>query len=951
MACARLGIRSILSGALLSLAAGTGAATEERIVGAAPVKLEFARGPELRMGLVIGSLPQPVEGHVVLLPHNAIYSSDLQFPRAVKNLSEREGQILELPAIDLPASADTVRSLHAVWLPWRGDVGTAACIGRVQPGNAIRIATLAAGASEPAYVAGQVLQAGGDRFQVSIEKGVRLGDPVFVDSGFDPKWRALGIVTSAAGPGRAWVASLRAIFRGMPPESTWALHPLGLCDGVEGERGMQSVSSSFKPLFLSALKDIFVRDSVPDIAGLRTTMQKHWPGISGYLARPGIEHYYFSPRLPPDAQMDQFWQSMVAIMDNQMGMRTPAGAIGPAVRIRTRLGEEEPARGWAVALSHLKSGSYSSIVLVTANHLVEPVGGKERDVQAYFPFLQGFGLPAKRFPVADRALDLAVLVVNVPEKAVPRIFDIFWTACPASLAGPVDVPLNAWGWRRERLRGTLHPGERKGEIRITGLDAREGFSGGVILKNGIEIAGILTRHVDSATGATGASVDAMLRLVALGKGPRQAFGCQGATLEQRAAQLTTMTLLKRERPARADATLAAALFGEDAAARLRIDALPALPSAQLGRNAPPTDLEGRCTLLRGQSMVPQSQAFLEQTAPRGPDGRPTIKPADTVGCELPVLPQGAARFALRNDIAVPFCLVSAAGERNGVPLLYSQGRFWDAEFLMRCEQPAFGWYEPAGWIEEAARHAPPRHLVQSVPEGSFTMGPCENVAGLGREGIRRYCDGWVDVGRHDTFVRRTDAYRISKFPVTVEEYARCVADGNCKYTRPDGETQLQVRRGSGDVCNWGRPGVERHPMNCISWPEASQFCAALGGRLPTETEWEKAARGTDGRRWPWKLPNAQGQSVSRELLNGTMAVGLLEEMASPYGLQDIAFHVSEWTGSAVYGDPAALADLERRGIAGLRVTRGEGGTSNRSFGTEREGRRQVGFRCVFAPGK
>src|SRR5690606_19045128 len=52
-------------------------------------------------------------------------------------------------------------------------------------------------------------------------------------------------------------------------------------------------------------------------------------------------------------------------------------------------------------------------------------------------------------------------------------------------------------------------------------------------------------------------------------------------------------------------------------------------------------------------------------------------------------------------------------------------------------------------------------------------------------------------------------------------------------------------------CNAGKPGRGDHPINCVSWHQADRFCAAQGKRLPTEAEWEMAARGLDRRPYPW----------------------------------------------------------------------------------------------------
>jgi serine/threonine-protein kinase len=93
------------------------------------------------------------------------------------------------------------------------------------------------------------------------------------------------------------------------------------------------------------------------------------------------------------------------------------------------------------------------------------------------------------------------------------------------------------------------------------------------------------------------------------------------------------------------------------------------------------------------------------------------------------------------------------------------------------------------------------------------------------------------------------------------------------------------------------PLASHRPVANVSWNQAAQFCRFHGKRLPTEQEWEKAARGTDGRQYPW------GNTYEPVLLNAdnrfgeTTSVGRFEEGRSPYGLYDMAGNVMEWTDS------------------------------------------------------
>jgi formylglycine-generating enzyme required for sulfatase activity len=155
--------------------------------------------------------------------------------------------------------------------------------------------------------------------------------------------------------------------------------------------------------------------------------------------------------------------------------------------------------------------------------------------------------------------------------------------------------------------------------------------------------------------------------------------------------------------------------------------------------------------------------------------------------------------------------------------------------------------------------------------------------------------------------KRLDAFHIDRTEVTVAAYRECVDDeGKC--TSPN--------KGKGTECNWDLQGREDHPVNCVAWSQANQYCKWRGARLPTELEWEKAARGTDGWEYPWGNDGYSGKTlvanigdetaglkqstwpVERDYNDGyyaTAPVGSFPKGASPYGALDMMGNVWEWT--------------------------------------------------------
>jgi len=139
------------------------------------------------------------------------------------------------------------------------------------------------------------------------------------------------------------------------------------------------------------------------------------------------------------------------------------------------------------------------------------------------------------------------------------------------------------------------------------------------------------------------------------------------------------------------------------------------------------------------------------------------------------------------------------------------------------------------------------------------------------------------------------AFRIGRYPVTNAQYARFLA-ANPHYPVPYMDEE------------WARPynwnpqtrtypeGKANHPVVLVSWKDAMAYCAWAKVRLPTEEEWEKAARGEDGRTYPWGEGFDPGRANVRESgVGSTTPVGVYPDGASPYGLLDCAGNVWEWT--------------------------------------------------------
>ena len=229
-------------------------------------------------------------------------------------------------------------------------------------------------------------------------------------------------------------------------------------------------------------------------------------------------------------------------------------------------------------------------------------------------------------------------------------------------------------------------------------------------------------------------------------------------------------------------------------------------------------------------------------------------------------------------------------------------------------------------------------MVQ-VPGGRFFMGCNEKVDDE--------CDDDEKPGR--TVSVKT--FFIDRTEVTVEAYAECVRAGECSDYHLTGIEwkDMGIDFIKSEYCNWGKRGREKHPINCVDWNQASKFCAWKGKRLPTEAEWEKAARGTDGQKYPWGNQKVScryaviddgGNGCGRD---STWPVGSKLAGKSPYGALDMVGNVWEWTDSW-WDESERKNRVIRGGSWCYRPARARASFRGRRTPGPRDS--NVGFRCL-----
>jgi len=184
--------------------------------------------------------------------------------------------------------------------------------------------------------------------------------------------------------------------------------------------------------------------------------------------------------------------------------------------------------------------------------------------------------------------------------------------------------------------------------------------------------------------------------------------------------------------------------------------------------------------------------------------------------------------------------------------------------------------------------------------------------------------------------------------VTVAAYLRCVRSGACKAapttTFWEGITDAQRDQWS-PACNGARKDRQDHPVNCVDLKQADTYCRAQGKRLPSEEEWEWAARGGNQERtypWGYRPPDSQLCWSGTQKRDGTCAVGSFPESDALGGIHDLAGNVWEFTSSTVGGTDPIIAKGAGYNEASPALVE----SSHRDTGEVGFRGPTVGFRCL-----
>lgn len=239
---------------------------------------------------------------------------------------------------------------------------------------------------------------------------------------------------------------------------------------------------------------------------------------------------------------------------------------------------------------------------------------------------------------------------------------------------------------------------------------------------------------------------------------------------------------------------------------------------------------------------------------------------------------------------------------------------------------------------------PPEKGMVYVAAANFEMGCDKTMDSKCNENIEK---------KHSVYL---SPFQIDKYEITVSQYKKCVDSGSC--SKP-------IENANNNLCNYGSFSRLEHPVNCVTWQQAKDYCSFDGKKLPSEAQWELAATGSKKSRiYPWgnKTPNCD-YAVIYDKSSGcnhgrTSIVGTKENGKSIYGAYDLIGNVWEWC-EDYYNKDFYSSSAENNPINTTvnkyKVVRGGGfdfknlttlRNKYRGFAIPEKSSPSIGFRCV-----
>ena len=267
---------------------------------------------------------------------------------------------------------------------------------------------------------------------------------------------------------------------------------------------------------------------------------------------------------------------------------------------------------------------------------------------------------------------------------------------------------------------------------------------------------------------------------------------------------------------------------------------------------------------------------------------------------------------------------------------------------------------------EAAQTAAPAARPEPSAASTVASPPLASLSPMVEITGGRFVLG-APVGPLDEYsaIVRVKDFLLDRTEVTVAAYAECVKARRCTPASAtiewEGVSRADTKKWS-SLCNRDRADRADHPVNCVDWWQARDYCAFAGKRLPTSEEWEWAARnGEEGTIYPWgddppgDRPCWSGEKGEKaDLRDGTCPVGSHPASDTRSGVKDLAGNVWEWTAT----ETVILADSRGRNGAPARIARGGGWsdrvprylmTAPRAKDREKWRAADLGFRCAKDP--